>query len=310
MQYRDYYETLGVSKTASQDEIKKAYRKLAKQYHPDTNPGNKAAEEKFKAVSEAYEVLGDSEKRKKYDTFGQSTNFRNGFDFDPSQFGFGKNARYEYRTGGNGGFSDFFNMFFGGGGIDMDSIFSRAGRGGAGRNSWNAPQKGQDREAEISVTPEEGFRGIEKRITVQGGGGEKTVSFKVPPGIKDGEKIKLAGQGSPGLNGGAPGDLYLMVKIKPGSGFELEGMNVNTTLDVYPWEAALGAEKAVETLEGKIIVKVPPGIQSDNKIRAAGKGYIDRIGSRGDLYIKIRIMNPKILTPEQRELYEKLQQIE
>lgn len=308
MQYRDYYETLGVPKNASQDDIKKSYRKLAKKYHPDANPGNKEAEEKFKGISEAYEVLGDTEKRKKYDTFGQNANFRNGYDFDPSQYGFGKNVKYDYKTGGSGGFSDFFNMFFGGGGINLNGIFSGAGTkaGRSARQPWAGPQRGQDREAAIDITPEQGFAGVEKRISIQGGGGEKTVSFKVPAGIKDGEKIKLGGQGLSGVNGGSDGDLYLTVRIKPGSRFELDGMNVTTSLEVYPWEAALGAEKAVDILDGRIAVKVPPGIQTDNKIRVPGKGYIDRTGNRGDLHIRIRIVNPKVLTPEQRELYEKL----
>lgn len=305
MKYRDYYEILGVPKSASQDEIKKAYRKIAKKYHPDANPGNKEAEEKFKEANEAYEVLGDKDKRKKYDTFGQNTNFSNGSDFDPSQFGFGNSARYEYKTGGNSGFSDFFDMFFGGGGLDFDGLFSGGGRGSR-RQAWNTASKGQDREAEITITPEEGFRGTERRISIQSAGGDKTISFKIPAGIKDGEKIKLSGQGGPGKNGGPNGDLYLNIKLANGSRFELEGMNINTTLEVYPWEAALGAEKPVETIDGRIAVRIPPGIQSDNKIRAAGKGYIDRSGNRGDLYIRIRIVNPVVLTPEQRELYESL----
>lgn len=303
MQYNDYYSDLGIDKNASQEDIKKAYRKLAKKYHPDVNPGNKQAEEKFKRISEAYEVLSDPEKRKKYDTFGSATNFENGYDFDP--FKYGKNVRYEYRTGGNGKYSDFFNMFFGEGGFDFDfdSIFSNIG---ATNRRGNYSNDGKDIETQIELTIEEGFKGIEKRITLKGPSGNKSLSFKVPKGVKDGEKIRLYGQGEHGTNGGKNGDLYLIVKLKPSDKFTMEGNNIITNLDVMPWDAALGCEKYVDTIDGKILIKVPPGVQADSKIRASGKGYIDRNGVRGDLYIKIRIVNPKNITHEMKELYEKL----
>lgn len=307
MQYRDYYETLGIGKNASQDEIKKAYRKLAKKYHPDTHPGDKKAEEKFKEVNEAYEVLGDEAKRKKYDQFGKESQFSNGYNFDPSQFGFGKNVRYEYHTGGNNGFSDFFNMFFGGGGFDTDDLFGRAaGRGR--RYSQNYAINGEDSEAVIEITPEEGFLGTEKKISLRTEAGEKTISFKIPAGIKQGERVKLAGQGSPGINGGRSGDLYLKVSFRAGS-FEMDGMNLLAVLELSPWDAALGHEVHFNTIDGRIAVKVPAGIQTDNRIRVAGRGYKDRHGNRGDLYLKVKIMNPPSLSKEQRELYEKLRQV-
>ncbi|AEV67109.1 DnaJ C-terminal domain-containing protein [Acetivibrio clariflavus] len=306
MKYKDYYSILGLNKNATQDEIKRAYRKLAKKYHPDANPNDKKAEEKFKEVNEAYEVLSDPEKRKKYDAFGSAYNFEDGFDFDPARYGFGNNVRYEYRTNVGGDYSDFFKIFFGDDGFDLGSIFDGFGRQ---RKRKSYPAQGSDIESEIEISPEEGFAGVEKSISIRTRTGEKTLSFKIPKGVKDGEKIRLKGQGEPGTNGGSNGDLYLTVKFKKGGKFEIDGKDLLTVLDVMPWDAALGGEKTVDTLDGKILIKIPPGIQTDNKIRVPGKGYIDRNGLRGDLYIKIRIVNPKILTPEVRKLYEKLRDI-
>lgn len=332
MQYRDYYKIMGVDKKASQDEIKQTYRKLAKKYHPDTNPGDKKAEEKFKEINEAYEVLGDSDKRKKYDALGSGFNFRNGYDFDPSQYGFGNNVRYEYTTSGNSGFSDFFNAFFGGGSsFDINDIINRAARGantGAGRSanagrggntirddgrgsrfSQQYTTDGEDAEAEIEITPEEGFAGDEKRIGLRTGASEKTISFRIPAGIRQGEKIKLSGQGNPGMNGGKNGDLYLKVNILSGSRFKIDNSDLHADVDLTPWEAALGEEVPFETIDGKIIVKIPPGVQTGSKIRVAGKGYRDKKGRRGDLFITVRIINPTALTRGERELYEKLRQV-
>jgi len=324
LKFKDYYETLGVSKDASQEDIKKAYRKLAKKYHPDVCPGDKKAEEKFKEINEAYEVLGDPEKRKAYDQLGQGYNFKDGFDFDPSQFGFGKNVRYEYSTGNLEDFSDFFNMFFSRvrsgknafsdfGDLEDFIGFEGFGTGSdfdifTGRRSADARKDGKDAEASIEITPEEGFNGVEKKISIRTGKGEKTISFKIPAGVKSGEKIRLAGQGNPGLNGGKNGDLYLVVNFKKGK-FELDGINLNSTIDITPWDAALGAELPFDSIDGRILVKIPAGIQTDNKIRIAGKGYRDRSGKRGDLYLRARIVNPKVLTKEQREMYEKLKKL-
>lgn len=305
MQYKDYYSILGLDKNASQEDIKKAYRKLAKKYHPDTNPGNKQAEEKFKDVNEAYEVLSDPEKRKKYDNFGNEYNFQNGYDFDPSQFGFGKNVKYEFRTGGGMDHSDFFNMFFGGGGFGFDSFFDHAGVNNRSRRS---SYHGEDIEAELEITPEEGFQGVEKRISIRGQGGTKSLSFKIPKGVRDGERVRLQGQGEAGFNGGQNGDLFLTLRIKPSERFTLEGNDLTMTVNIMPWDAALGSETAVDTIDGRILVKIPAGIQTDSKIRVSGKGYVDRTGRRGDLYLKIRIVNPSHLTNEMKELYEKLRQ--
>lgn len=301
MKYKDYYQILGVDKNASQDEIKKAYRKLAKKYHPDANPGNKEAEEKFKDVSEAYEVLGDEEKRKQYDALGSGFNFQGGYDFDPSQFGF-DNFKYDFSSS-SGNYSDFFNMFFGGGGLNFRDFF---GGGSSGFRRTSYSKKGKDIESELEVTLIEGFKGLEKKITFRRQNQNKSLTFKIPKGVKDGEKIRLKGQGEPGINGGENGDLYLTVKMKTETNQSLEGLDITTTIDVFPWEAALGSEASVETLDGKIILKVPAGVQTDTKLRIPGKGYVDRQGMRGNLYIKVRIVNPKNINEEMKRLYERL----
>lgn len=302
MKVMDYYKVLGVDKNATQDAIKKSYRKLAKKYHPDANPGNKSAEERFKEINEAYEVLGDPEKRKKYDQFG-TMNFQNGMDFDPSQFG-----HYEFR-GSQNGFSDFFNMFFGDGGINLDDLL----RGGSGtrsfRNSYSASRslRGEDMEAELEITPEEGMEGSEKTFSIRSASGTKTLKVRIPKGIPEGGKIKLAGQGHPGSGGN--GDLYIVVRFREGK-YRLEGNHLIQRLDVYPWIAALGGEVKVHSPDGTIAVKIPAGIQTDQKIRIPGRGYGRTNEGRGDLFIQIRIVNPHPLTEEQKRLYEKLKTLE
>ncbi len=321
MQYKDYYSILGVDKTASQDEIKKQYRKLAKQYHPDMNPGNKKSEEKFKEVGEAYEVLGDEAKRKKYDMFGSQANFSNGADFDPSQYGWnGGNVRYEYS--GSGDHSDFFNMFFSDA-FDLGSIFGQGRKGARTTRVYDSGdygdffgttraggrsqiRDGENVEAEIEITPEEGAAGVEKRISLQTQTGTKSINFKVPKGVGNGETIRLKGQGYAGAGGGKAGDLHMKVRITPSGRFSLEGDDLVTAADVYPWEAALSEKVSVETLDGRIMVKIPEGVQTDSRIRVAGKGYPSRSGKQGDLYIRVRIVNPQHLTAEQKGLYEKL----
>ncbi len=306
MQYKDYYEVLGVNKEASQSEIKKKYRKLAKQYHPDANPGDKNAEEKFKSINEAYEVLGDKDKRKKYNQFGSEGQFYNGMNFDPSQYGYDNNVKYKYHTtGGNNDFSDFFNMFFGGA-SGFNDIFGGTRR----QNSRFArPTKGENIEAEIEITLEQAYSGVEKKVSLIINGAKKSLSFKVPAGIMPGEKIRFAMQGKQSVNGGEKGDLVLKVKLKPNTAYVLEGLNITQTLDLTPWEAALGTEVVVKTLDGKIKVKTPTGIQSDGKIKITGKGYIDKKGNRGDLFIRVRIVNPEKLTEDEKALYKQLEQM-
>ncbi|MHB1454069.1 MAG: DnaJ C-terminal domain-containing protein [Saccharofermentanales bacterium] len=309
MKYKDYYEILGVKKNASQDEIKKAFRKLAKKYHPDANPNNKASEEKFKESSEAYEVLGDADKRKKYDNLQNEAKYHNGDEFDPSQSRYG-NVRYQQQTtAADSDFSDFFNAFFGGTDTTMGDLFRR-GSQGTRRSAKSYAQDGSDIEAEIFISLKEAFHGEEKKVTITGGRTNRTISFKIPPGIQAGEKIRLSGQGEPGVNGGKNGDILLRVSFLDDDRFHLTGLDLESTLDLLPWDAALGAESTVDTIDGRIAVTIPAGIQTDNKVRVAGRGYRDTRGNRGDFYIKIRIVNPKVLSEELRTEYLRLKKLQ
>lgn len=321
MEYKDYYKTLGVEKTASQEEIKKAYRKLAKKHHPDANKGDGAAEAKFKEISEAYEVLGDEQKRKKYDAFGNQTQFTGGYDFDPAQYGFGGgNVRYEYaRTGDR---SDFFNMFFSGA---FDDLFSAVRGNGGGtyyyqsgdniedlfmskRQQRKRAYDGENIEAQISLTPQEGAAGVSKQITVKTESGTRTINFKVPAGVRDGETIRLKGQGQQGTGGGKSGDIMLTVRMEKSDKYSFDGDKLVMRADISPWDAALGTKLPVDTLDGRIMVNVPAGVQTGSKIRVAGKGYPFRGKARGDLFIEFRIKNPTILTSAQKKLYEQLRE--
>ncbi len=309
MKYKDYYEILGVNKSATQDEIKKSFRKLAKKYHPDTNPNNKAAEERFKEASEAYEVLGTEEKRKKYDDLAKEVKYKNGADFDPSQTAGYGNYRYQQQTqsqGSENDFSDFFNAFFGGGATNMDDLFGRPSTRGGRRSPRSYAQDGADSEAEIVISPREAFHGEEKKVIITGGTANRTISFKIPAGIKAGEKIKLSGQGEPGVNGGKSGNILMIVRFAEDDKFRINGLDIETTMDLYPWDAALGSELPADTIDGKILVKIPPGIQTDSKIRVAGKGYKDSRGRRGDFFIKVRIVNPKVLSDEMKADYSRI----
>ena len=286
MKKNDHYDTLGIKKNATQEEIKKSYRNLAKKYHPDTNPDNKRAEDKFKDINEAYEILGDSNKREEYDNRGSGFNFGGGRGFDPSM--------YDSMGGGRGGSqSDIFESIFGGSGFDFDSTIRRA------------PVKGKDIEAELEISLEEGFNGAEKKVSFRGQSGLKSLSFKIPKGARAGERIRLQGKGEDGPNGNN-GDLYLKIKLKQGDRFTLEGNDLVMTVNMLPWDAALGTDITVEAIDGKSAVLVPAGRQTDSRIRVVGKGYIDRTGKRGDLFVRVRITNPSQLTSEMQELYKKL----
>ena len=307
VEYKDYYKILGVKKNADQGEISKAFKKLARKYHPDLNPDNPDAEKKFKEVGEAYEVLKDPEKRKLYDQLGP--NWQHGQNFQPPP-GF-KNARFHFSTGGGpgfdaSGFSEFFETIFGGTG------FSRGGFSGdpfAGRGFAKRPARGGDVEAGLELTMEEAFRGGSKTLTLQDQGPSgmrtRTLSVNIPAGVKDGARIRLAGQGGPGLNGGPAGDLYLRVKIRPHPRFKLEGNNIVLDLPLAPWEAALGTTVQVPTLDKPVQLTIPAGMGSGQKLRLRGRG----LGSgkkRGDQLIRIMIKVPKKSTPKERELWKKL----
>jgi curved DNA-binding protein len=309
LEYRDYYKILGVEKSASQDEIKSAYRKLAKKYHPDLNPDNEKAQEKFKEANEAYEVLGDEEKRKQYDTFGSSYNFSGGQNFDPSQYGFGGGNTYTYTSSDAGGFSDFFNMFFSGGsggssqsrsqGFNINDLF---GGGGSSRKGTRAQRQSYD--SELSLNLEEAYRGVTKEINLNFGGETKNISIKVPKGILPGKKLKVKGE-----KWGIPGDILFKINIIEDGKNILDGLDITKTLDILPFEAALGSKVVVETFEGKIKITVPKSIDSGKKIKIPKKGYRDMKGNIGDLYVKINIVNPPTITKQEEKLYEKLKKI-
>ncbi len=318
VRYKDYYETLGVSRTASQEEIQRAYRKLARKYHPDVNK-DKDAEERFKEINEAYEVLKDPEKRKAYDQLG--SNWQAGQEFRPPpewqthfDFGSGMGENGFFWSDNSGGFSDFFEALFGGRRFAA-SRDRRSGPFSQGHQPF--AQNGQDHEAVLQISLEEAFHGGRKTITMQTPTvtpegrvvhDTRTFEVKIPAGILPGQKIRLAGQGGAGVGGGRKGDLYLKVEIPPHPVYQLNGRDLSMDLAVTPWEAALGAEIQVSTLSGPITLKVPAGTQSGQKLRLRGKGMPNPKGAAGDLYAIVKIMVPKRLTRKERELFEKLRQ--
>ena len=300
MATRDYYDILGVSKKASDEEIKRAYRKLAMKYHPDRNPNKKEAEERFKEINEAYAVLSDKEKRKQYDTFGaegfrqrftQEDIFR-GFDFEEILSGlFGGRGRREFRFGGRGGF-DFGDFFSGQTGFqDMSRM----------------PQKGEDILYELAITLEDAASGGEKRVSYRKNGRIEEVSVKIPKGIATGKKLRLAGKGMEGRNGGPPGDLYLQISVKDHPIFTREGDDLVVEKEVSFPEAVLGTTIEVPTLEGKKRIKVPAGTQSHTKMRLKGLGlpHFQKEG-RGDELVRVTVRVPKRVSEKSRKLIEEL----
>jgi curved DNA-binding protein len=316
VKFQDYYETLGVERAASQDQIQAAYRKLARKCHPDVNK-SPDAEEKFKRLNEAYEVLRDPEKRRRYDSLGE--NWQAGQDFTPPpgwEFFTGRPGRGGQGFGfdifgGNGfeespfsGFSDFFDMLFGGG------LGGRPRRGSAGgrSTSWTSP--GQDQEAEISISLEEAHRGVRKTLTLESSGGRRrdsrTLEVNIPAGTPDGHRLRLRGQGGGGTGGGPAGDLYLRVRIAPHPLFRLNGTDLEVEVPVAPWEAALGARIEVPLIDGRASLKLQPGVQSGQRLRLRGKGLARRNGTQGDLYAILKIVVPSSLSERERELFEEL----
>lgn len=335
MEYKDYYKTLGVKRDASDKEIKSAYRKLARKFHPDVNPNNPEADKQFKDINEAYAVLGDKEKREKYDTLGPDWERRvqSGYAGGP----------YTYTTspgagGGNAAdFSDFFESLFGGrgggstgqpGGFDFDigSIFGR----GRGRP---VAQRGSDVEQPIDVSLEEAYKGSERAFTLQtqqqcptcGGTGvqdgsvcptchgagtlpkTKRLEVKIPAGVKEGSRIRVSGEGNPGISGGPNGHLYLVVHMAPDPRFRREGDDLYTDVDVPVTTLALGGEVGVPTLNGRVTVTVPPESQNGRSLRLAGQGMPRlRANGKGNLYVKLIAVLPRNLSDEQRSLFEKL----
>jgi curved DNA-binding protein len=327
VKFQDYYETLGVGRSATQPEIQRAYRALARKYHPDVSK-EKDAEAKFKQINEAYEVLRDPEKRQRYDQLG--ANWKPGQDFTPpgyeSATGFRPGSGFHYRTSGEpGDFSDFFEMFFGrgtgGGGrgaggrasggaaspfADIFEQAARQGRGGRGAR----PHEGQSIESEITISLEDAYFGGSRQITIQSEDGRmapRTLNVKIPKGLTDGSTIRLKGQGAPGMGNGGAGDLLLHIHIAPHPRFTVDGRDLIVTLPVTPWEAALGAKVPLATLEGQVTITIPPGTPSGRKLRLRGKGMPGRAGQEsGDLLVRPQIEVPKTLTDEERTLFAQL----
>ncbi|HSH47072.1 MAG TPA: DnaJ C-terminal domain-containing protein [Halomonas sp.] len=300
MEFKDYYQTLGVDKTATADDIKKAYRRLARKYHPDVSK-EPNAQERMREVNEANEVLGDPEKRAAYDQLGQQ--YHSGQDFQPPP---DWDAGFEFSGSGFGGaeadeFSDFFA-----------SLFGHAARGARGRQDFHGYQmRGEDRHAKISIDLADAYHGATRTLTLQvpqvDAQGrvvtrERSLSVKIPKGVREGQHIRLTGQGSPGLGGGPPGDLYLEVHFSADARYRVEGRDVYASVPVTPWEAALGATIEVPTPSGAVKLKVPASSQSGRRLRLKGRGIPG--SEAGDLYVELEVVLPAADTDRARELYE------
>jgi len=297
MDYIDYYKILDLKKDATTEDIKKAYRKLARKHHPDLNPNNEEANKKFQQVNEANEVLSDPEKRKKYDKYGKDWQHADQLDAQQRQQrqyqsqggGFGGNS---YTGGFDGGdFSDFFSSMFGGG----------------GRSSRNSPFKGQDYNADLQLNLLDAYTTHKQTLTVNG----KQVRITIPAGVENGQKIKLPGYGAPGANNGPPGDLYIKFNIADDPKFKRKGNDIYIQEEIDLYTAVLGGEKIIDTLNGKVKLKVPEGTQPDATLRLKGKGFpvYKKENHFGDLYIKWLVKLPTGLNAEQRELFEKLSKL-
>ena len=289
MQYKDYYKILGVERSASADELKKVYRRLARKYHPDVSK-EPNAEARFKEISEAYEVLKDPDKRSAYDRLG--ANWQAGQEFRPppgwQDFSTGFSSGFSTR-----GFSDFFDALFGGG-------FDRTQpRGGSGFNA-----KGADQHSSIGIFLDDAYKGARKKIRLDG---NRSLDIKIPAGVTDGQRIRLAGQGSTGSGRGPRGDLYLEVNIKPHPYFKTEGRDVILDAPITPWEAALGAKIQVPTLGGRVDVRVPPGSQSGRKMRLKGRGLPGQ--PSGDQYVVLQIVTPPVDSEATREFYARMEKL-
>jgi DnaJ-class molecular chaperone len=320
MEFKDYYATLGLTKSASEADIKRAYRKLARQFHPDLNPGDKKAEARFKEINEANEVLGDPDKRKKYDELG--ANWR---DYERAAeaggAGFGGGPRWSggtgaggYRTmtpeeveaafGGQDPFSDFFHTFFsGGGGFES----------GGGRSRAPRSQRGQDYEQAVDLTLDEAFTGTTRRIMSSRDGGERTFEVRIPAGVKDGAKIRAAGEGGQGARGGKAGDLFLVLRLLPHPRFERKGQDLHQRVDVPVTTAVLGGEVSVPTLGGSPVrLKVPPMTAQGRTFRLRGHGMptVGKADERGDMYVVTQVQIPTVLSEEARAHYEALRDLE
>lgn len=298
MKYKDYYKILGVERSAGEDEIKKAYRRLARKYHPDVSK-EANAKEKFQEASEAYETLRDKEKRAAYDSLGSG--FRPGQDFRPPPDWF---DRFGAGRGEDLGSVDLSDLFESLGAFGRATGFGR--RGGRGEKFGGRPMAfpGEDYEVPVRLTLEEAYRGAERAVQLDG----RSFTARIPRGATDGQRLRLRGKGGPGLNGGPPGDLYLQIHLEPHPLFRASGHDLDLDVPLAPWEAALGAQIEIPTMEGRVTVKVPPGSKAGQKLRLAGKGLPKPGGGAGDLYAVLGIAVPASLTPREKQLFEELRE--
>lgn len=295
---KDLYEVLGVPRTASDKEIRAAYRKLARQHHPDVNPNDKASEARFKEITSAYEVLGEPENRKKYDKYGDQWQHADQIEEMRRQQG-GRTwssagpggASYHFESAGDGDFGSIF-----------ENLFRRERSGGPRPSS---PRRGQDIDAPVEITLEEAFSGTTRTVSI---GGDRRLEVKVPAGVKTGSRVRVAGEGAPGANGGSAGDLFLVITVRTHPKFERKGDDLYVDVDVPVYDAVLGGEVEVPTVDGRVLLRVKELTQNGTQIRLAGKGMpvLGKPGTRGDLYARVRVKIPSNLTPEQRELFEQL----
>lgn len=301
VKFRDYYETLGVPRNAKDEDIKKAHRKLARKYHPDLNPNNKQSEDKFKEIQEAYEVLGDPEKRAKYDQLG--ANWKSGSEFTPppqwegnvdfgEMFGGGGPGRGGGFNHHGGSFSDFFETLFGG-----------IPGGAASHGSRPRSRAPADAETELELPLLDMHRGITQKLTVNFAKSQKVLDVRIPPGARDNSRIRIAGGGPQG------GDLYVRLKQQPDSQFTAKGDDTEAVVEITPWEAALGAAIEVPTLDGRAEIRVPPGVASGQRLRLRGQGLNIRGGGRGDHFVALKIVMPKPMTADEKRLFEELQRV-
>jgi len=318
MEYKDYYKILGVDKNASEKEIKSAYRRLARKYHPDVNQGDAKAEERFKEINEAHEVLSDKEKRSKYDRLGadwqrfQQTGGRPG-DFDWGRWTTGRpgGVHVRYGTpedlqdlfGGDSPFSDFFSQIFGGMGGGMGGSPR-----GSGYRQQIQPQRGQNYEQPVEITLQEAYNGTTRILQKEG----QRLEVKIPAGARTGTRVRMSGHGGQGAAGGQAGDLYLRVKVLPDPRFERKGTNLHTTVQADLYTLVLGGEVRVPTMTGSVVLTVPAGTQSGRTFRLRGKGmpHLRQPDQHGDIYAKVEVRLPNQLTPRQRELFEELRKLE
>jgi curved DNA-binding protein len=312
---RDFYEVLGVSRNASPEEIQRAYRKLARANHPDVNK-DPEAEARFQEIAEAYDVLSDPDSRRRYDAFGHEFR-RVPEDVDPETWA---RARAGAATGGGragagpgGGARVWSTTGFGGQDVDIEDLLGDifGGLGGVGarrRRGWGSTP-GADQEAELELSVEEAYRGGRRTLTLPGPSGPRTLSVDIPPGVTDGQRIRLGGEGGRGTGDAPPGDLYLVVRLAPHPRYRVEGRDLHVDLPLAPWEAALGTTVAVDTPGGEAKVRVPPGTSSGRRLRLRGRGLPNPRGRPGDLFADVRIVVPPTPTDRERELFEELARV-